>query len=94
MLAVDAEGQLIDGDHILAVCAIDRRERDQLPGDTLVVTVLANLGLRMAMEAHGIHVTETDVGDRYVLEAIAAGGWIARRRAVRSHRVPRPGDDR
>ncbi|MEY2470203.1 MAG: phosphoglucosamine mutase [Actinomycetota bacterium] len=76
VLAVDAAGQLVDGDHILAICAIDRHERDQLPGDTLVVTVMTNLGLRIAMEKHGIHVTETDVGDRYVLEALAKGGWV------------------
>ena len=76
VLAVDATGHLVDGDHILAVCAIDRRERGRLVGDTLVVTVLANLGLRVAMEHHGIHVAETDVGDRYVLEALASGGWV------------------
>ncbi len=75
MLAVDASGDLVDGDHILAVCALDRRERGRLEGDTLVVTVLANLGLRVAMESHGVHVLETDVGDRYILEAMARGGW-------------------
>jgi phosphoglucosamine mutase len=76
LLAVDADGNLIDGDHILAVCALDRRERGLLTHDTLVVTVLANLGLRVAMEAHGVHVVETAVGDRYVLEAMASGGWV------------------
>ncbi|MEY2425552.1 MAG: phosphoglucosamine mutase [Actinomycetota bacterium] len=75
VLAVDATGALIDGDHILAVCALDRRERGQLAGDTLVVTVLANLGLRLAMESHGVKVIQTDVGDRYILEAMASGGW-------------------
>jgi phosphoglucosamine mutase len=76
LLAVDAGGNLIDGDHILAVCALDRRERGVLVGDTLVVTVLANLGLRVAMESHGVHVVETAVGDRYILEAMASGGWV------------------
>ncbi|MEY2398257.1 MAG: phosphoglucosamine mutase [Actinomycetota bacterium] len=75
VLGVDAHGHLVDGDHILAICAVDRRERNRLFGDTLVVTVLANLGLRLAMEARGIKVTETDVGDRYILEAMAANGW-------------------
>jgi phosphoglucosamine mutase len=75
VLAVDANGTLIDGDHFLAVCALDRRERGRLADDTLVVTVLANLGLRIAMEQHGVRVVETAVGDRYILEAMAAGGW-------------------
>jgi phosphoglucosamine mutase len=76
MLAVDADGNLVDGDHILAICAVDRRERGRLAGDTLVVTVLANLGLRIAMEQHGVNVVETAVGDRYILEALASGRWV------------------
>ena len=75
MLAVDAEGNLVDGDHILAICAVDRRERDRLVGDTVVVTVLANLGFRLAMDQHDVKVIETAVGDRYILEAMADGGW-------------------
>ncbi|HUR78836.1 MAG TPA: phosphoglucosamine mutase [Acidimicrobiales bacterium] len=75
VLAVDAGGNLVDGDQILAVCALDRRERGLLPDDTLVVTVMANLGLRIAMERHGVTVVETAVGDRYVLEAMQASGW-------------------
>lgn len=76
VLAVDAGGALVDGDQILAICALDRRQRGRLPGDTLVVTVLANMGLRLAMDAHGVHVVETDVGDRYILEAMRSGGWV------------------
>lgn len=76
VMAVDGTGAIVDGDQILAICALDRRGRGRLPGDTLVVTVLANLGLRLAMEANGIHVTETAVGDRYVLEALNGGGWV------------------
>jgi phosphoglucosamine mutase len=76
MLAVDANGNLVDGDHILAICAVDRRERGRLTGDTLVVTVLANMGLRIAMGAHGVNVVETAVGDRYILEAMASDGWM------------------
>jgi phosphoglucosamine mutase len=75
MLAVDANGNLVDGDHILAICAVDRHERGRLPDDTLVVTVLANMGLRIAMERHGVHVIETAVGDRYILEAMAKGRY-------------------
>ncbi|HVT75690.1 MAG TPA: phosphoglucosamine mutase [Acidimicrobiales bacterium] len=75
VLAVDAAGDLVDGDHILAICALDRRERSRLVDDTLVVTVMANLGLRIAMEQHDVHVVETAVGDRYILEAMASGGW-------------------
>jgi phosphoglucosamine mutase len=76
VLAVDAGGRLVDGDHILAICAVDRRASARLVDDTLVVTVLANLGLRLAMQSHGIKVAETDVGDRYILEAMAANGWV------------------
>ncbi len=78
-LAVDADGDLVDGDAILAVCALAARSRGQLPGDAVVSTVMANLGFRQAMAAHGIRVVETPVGDKYVLEAmrresIALGG--------------------
>ncbi|MDP1793269.1 MAG: phosphoglucosamine mutase [Acidimicrobiales bacterium] len=76
VMAVDHEGNIVDGDQILALCALDRRDRGLLPGDMLVVTVMANLGLRIAMQRHGVNVTETAVGDRYVLEALAAGGWV------------------
>jgi phosphoglucosamine mutase len=75
VLSVDETGALIDGDHLIALCAIDRHERGLLTGDTVVVTVMANLGFRRAMERRGIHVVETAVGDRYVLEAIEAGGY-------------------
>ncbi len=75
VLAVDAAGSLVDGDHLIAICALDRHQRGALPDDTVVVTVMANLGFRLAMEAYGIHVEETAVGDRYVLEAMEQGGW-------------------
>jgi phosphoglucosamine mutase len=75
VLAVDHTGALVDGDQLIAVCALDRRARGRLPGDTVVVTVMANLGFRHAMAAHRIAVVETDVGDRYVLEAMEKGGW-------------------
>jgi phosphoglucosamine mutase len=74
-VAVDAAGRLIDGDQIIAVTAIDRRERGLLVDDTVVVTVMTNLGFRLAMAERGIRVVETKVGDRYVLEALEAGGY-------------------
>jgi phosphoglucosamine mutase len=70
VLLVDAAGELVDGDHIIAICAIDRYERGALAGDTVVVTVMTNLGFRLAMDKRGIHVVETQVGDRYVLEEL------------------------
>lgn len=75
LLAVDHTGAVIDGDHIIAVCAIDRHARGLLRHGTVVVTVMTNLGFRLGMEAVGIRVVETAVGDRYVLEALAAGDW-------------------
>ena len=74
VVLVDGAGALVDGDHIIALCAIDRHDRGVLAGDSVVVTVMTNLGFRLAMEKRGIHVVETAVGDRYVLEALEAGG--------------------
>ena len=76
VLAVDASGEVVDGDQILAVCAIDRIGRGRLVGGAVVVTVMANLGLRQAMAAHGIDVVETPVGDRYVLGALEERGLV------------------
>jgi phosphoglucosamine mutase len=73
LLAVDHTGALVDGDHVIAVCAIDRHARGLLRDGTVVVTVMTNLGFRLGMQAVGIRVVETAVGDRYVLEALAAG---------------------
>ncbi|HEU0238835.1 MAG TPA: phosphoglucosamine mutase, partial [Micromonosporaceae bacterium] len=74
-LAVTADGAIIDGDHIMAILAIAMREAGTLTDDTLVATVMSNLGLRIAMAEHGITLVETKVGDRYVLEALTAGGF-------------------
>lgn len=71
-LAVDADGNIIDGDRIMAILAVSMKARGKLTDDTLVVTVMSNLGLKRAMAEHGIRVIETKVGDRYVLEALAA----------------------
>jgi phosphoglucosamine mutase len=75
LIAVDAEGQVVDGDRILALFATDLAERQELGGNTVVVTVMTNLGFHHAMEAAGIAVHQTQVGDRYVLEALEANGW-------------------
>ncbi|MBV8559208.1 MAG: phosphoglucosamine mutase [Acidimicrobiia bacterium] len=75
VLAVDHRGEVVDGDQIIALCALDWRERGRLRDDTVAVTVMANLGFRQAMAGHGIRVVETAVGDRYVLEALEEGGW-------------------
>jgi len=74
VLAVGHDGSLIDGDGLLAVLGVDRQQRGVLPGSAVVVTVMANLGLRRTFADHGIAVRETAVGDRYVLEALEAGG--------------------
>ncbi len=70
VLAVDHRGRLVDGDHLLALFAIDLAGRGLLSGNTVVITVMTNLGFRLAMAERGIGVTETAVGDRYVLEAL------------------------
>ncbi|HWH98495.1 MAG TPA: phosphoglucosamine mutase [Pseudolysinimonas sp.] len=70
-LAIDNTGEVIDGDRIMAILAISLRDRGMLTDDTLVATVMSNLGLRLAMAEHGIRLLETAVGDRYVLEALA-----------------------
>ncbi len=75
VLAVDAAGSLVDGDQLIALLALDRQAGGRLPGSTVVVTVMANLGFRQAMRAAGIVLVETDVGDRHVLEAMEKGGW-------------------
>lgn len=75
VIAVDGAGRVLDGDHIMAMLAIDLRARGALSGDTLVVTVMSNLGLRQAMEASGISIVETPVGDRHVAEALRAGDY-------------------
>jgi phosphoglucosamine mutase len=71
-LAVDAVGNEVDGDQIMAVLAVALKERGALAQDTLVTTVMSNLGLLQAMSREGVHVRQTAVGDRYVLEEMRA----------------------
>ena len=75
-LAVDTFGRIVDGDQILAILALALREQGRLKNDTVVGTVMSNLGLINAMRSRGITVEQTKVGDRYVLEAMRAGGFI------------------
>jgi phosphoglucosamine mutase len=74
VIAVDHTGAIVDGDVLLALFALDLAARDELGGNTVAVTVMTNLGFRLAMEARGIGVRETDVGDRHVLAALDADG--------------------
>ena len=73
-LAVDAAGEVVDGDQLLALLALGLRERGELAQDTVVTTVMSNLGFSRAMEQAGIAVVRTAVGDRYVLEAMRERG--------------------
>ncbi|BBZ10346.1 phosphoglucosamine mutase [Mycobacterium branderi] len=74
-LAIDAAGEVVDGDHIMVVLALAMREAGELAGNTLVATVMSNLGLHVAMRAAGVTVRTTGVGDRYVLEELRAGEY-------------------
>ncbi|KRV46816.1 phosphoglucosamine mutase [Wenjunlia vitaminophila] len=74
-LAVDADGEVVDGDQILAILALALREQGVLRRDTVVATVMSNLGFKLALEREGIELVQTAVGDRYVLEAMKAGDY-------------------
>ncbi len=76
VLAVDRTGATVDGDQILAICALDLRRRGLLAGDAVVTTTMTNLGFRRAMAGAGIEVRWTDVGDRYVLAEMKRGGFV------------------
>ncbi|WP_028852122.1 phosphoglucosamine mutase [Thermocrispum municipale] len=74
-LAVDAKGEVVDGDQIMAVLALAMAESGELTDQTLVATVMSNLGLHLAMRKHGVKLKTTAVGDRYVLEELRSGGY-------------------
>ncbi len=74
-LAVDADGKVVDGDQILAILALALRDTGRLKNDTVVATVMSNLGFVQAMRDNGIRVEQTKVGDRYVLESMNEGGF-------------------
>lgn len=75
VIAVDHLGRVVDGDRLIALAALQLKEQGALRHDTVVVTVMSNLGFHKAMAAAGIEVVTTAVGDRYVLEALDAGGF-------------------
>jgi len=76
MLAVDSNGQCVDGDIIMAVIALDMKHKNQLKENTLVVTVMSNLGLDIFAKENGITLSKTKVGDRYVLEEMVEHGYL------------------
>ena len=76
VLAVDRNGALVDGDELVALAALHLRRAGRLAGDGVAVTVMTNYGFHAAMEAAGIEVASTQVGDRYVLEALRERGWV------------------
>ncbi len=75
LIAVDETGQVVDGDRVLALLATDWKRTGRLAGDTVVVTVMTNLGFHRAMAEAGISVVATKVGDRHILEAIESNGY-------------------
>jgi len=75
LILCDAAGKVVDGDRVLAVCALALKSQGRLANNTLVVTSMSNLGLHHALQAQGIAVEVTDVGDRYVIERMRAGGF-------------------
>jgi len=75
VMAVDRDGAVVDGDELLALAALHLRARGRLPGDGVAVTVMTNYGFHAAMQAAGIEVAVTAVGDRYVLEELRRRSW-------------------
>lgn len=76
LLAVDEKGNLVDGDQLMAICGLYLKEQGKLKKDTIVATVMSNLGLHIMAEKMGIHLEQTKVGDRYVLENMLKNGYI------------------
>jgi phosphoglucosamine mutase len=76
VLAVDRRGEVVDGDELMALAALHLRDSGRLAGNGVVVTVMTNYGFHAAMEAAGVAVATTNVGDRYVLEELRARGWV------------------
>ncbi|MDY6044437.1 MAG: phosphoglucosamine mutase [Peptoniphilus sp.] len=76
IIAVDERGEVMDGDHILAICATQLKEKGELDGNTVVGTVMTNIGLDRYLEGIGAELVKTKVGDRYVLEAMRENGYV------------------
>ena len=75
VIVVDEKGSVVDGDHIMAICAYDMIDRDKLNSNTLVATVMSNMGLEVALENKGGRLIRTQVGDRYVVETMRRTGY-------------------
>jgi phosphoglucosamine mutase len=75
VIMVDDKGEIVNGDHILAICAIHLSKKKLLPQNTIVATQMSNVGLDIAMKKHGIYVVRTDVGDKNVVEAMRSNGY-------------------
>jgi phosphoglucosamine mutase len=75
LILVDEKGNIVDGDFAMAILAVDLHKRNALQNNTLVTTVMSNLGLRLAMQERGINVIQTNVGDRYVVEEMLRGHY-------------------
>jgi len=73
---VDQRGHVVDGDAVLLILALDRQRRGQLAGDTVVSTVMSNIGLEIALKEHGLRMRRTPVGDKYVMEEMLAGHYV------------------
>lgn len=75
LIAVDENGQIVDGDKIMAICGIHLSKKKKLKDNVVVSTVMSNIGFQMALEAHGLSTMQTKVGDRYVLETMREKGY-------------------
>ena len=75
VIMVDHQGEVVDGDHIMGICALDMQRRERLRRKAVVGTVMSNLGLEVALKSAGIRLLRTQVGDRYVVEAMLKGGY-------------------
>ncbi len=76
VILCDEKGKVVNGDHILAICGIDMAEKKELSHSTVVATHMSNLGLEQALKKHGIKMIHTDVGDKYVVDAMKQGGYV------------------
>ncbi len=76
LIVVDEHGTILDGDQLMALCALAMLERKELPSKTLVATVMSNMALELFMKEHGGSLLRTQVGDRYVMEAMRGGGYM------------------
>jgi phosphoglucosamine mutase len=85
VIFVDEQGQEVDGDHIMAICATQMMACGELAHNTLVATVMSNMGLDIALRKAGGQVVKTAVGDRYVTEEMLRGGYNLGGGAVRSY---------